>query len=251
MKVLVCVKRVVDPNVRVHVRSDGSGMALDDVRMAINPFDEVAVEEAVRLKEAGLADEVVAVSVGSAACRDILRTALAMGADHAILLEAEQELESLMAARCLAAVVGREAPDLVLMGKQSTDHDLGQTAAMLAGILDWPQAVCASKIEADGSALRVTVEMDRGAESIELPLPAVVSADLRLNTPRFASLPAVMKAKKKPLETWTLGDLGLADMSARRRIRVVGVAAPPSRGGCRILPDVEALLAALREDRVL
>lgn len=251
LKVMVCVKRVVDPNVRVHIRMDGSGMQTEGLPATLNPFDEVAVEEAVRLREAGHAVEVVAVSAGPAVCRDVLRTALAMGADRALLLDVPQDPEPLAAAKCLAALVRREAPDLVLMGKQSTDQDHGQTPAMLAGLLGWPQALQASRIEHDAGALRVTCELDRGSETLQLPLPAVVSADLRLNTPRYASLPAVMKAKKKPFEI--IEPQALDGMPAlQARLQVLHVEAPPARGGGRVLPDVESLVQALRDDvRVL
>jgi electron transfer flavoprotein beta subunit len=251
LKVMVCVKRVIDPNVKVHVRTDGSGMQVEGLPTTLNPFDEVAVEEAVRLRESGHAAEVVAVSVGPAACRNVLRTALAMGADRALLLEVPQEPEPLSAAKCLAALVRREAPDLVLMGKQSTDHDHGQTPAMLAGLLGWPQALQASRIEPGAEALRVSCELDRGTETLRVPLPAVVSADLRLNTPRYASLPAVMKAKKKPLDIIEPQALDLGS-ALEPRLQVLRVEPPPSRAGGRVLPDVESLVQALRhEARVL
>ncbi|MBP6899946.1 MAG: electron transfer flavoprotein subunit beta/FixA family protein [Burkholderiaceae bacterium] len=250
MKILVCAKRVIDPNVNVQVRADGLGMQLDGLKTALNPFDEVAVEEAVRLREAGHAGEVVAVSIGPAAARDVLRSALAMGADRGLLVELAADAEPLAAARLLAAVVRREAPDLVLMGKQSTDHDLGQTPAMLAALLDWPQALQASKIEVLDGALRVACELDLGSETLWLPLPALVSADLRLNEPRYASLPAVMKAKKKPLDIVAAADLGLATEAARLQLQAAS--APSRRAAGRLLPDVEALLAALRDEaRVL
>lgn len=251
LKVLVCVKRVVDPNVRVSVRPDRKGMQLEGLRFVLNPFDEVAVEEAVSLRESGQAGEVVALSVGTEACRDVLRTALAMGADRALLLNVPGEPEPLAAAKCLAAVIRREQPDLVLMGKQSTDHDYGLTPAMLAGVLGWPQALQASRIQVAGHALEVTCELDKGVESVSVPLPAVISADLRLNTPRFASLPAVMKAKRKPIETLSVRDVGLPE-SLQRRLEVLAVEAPPARSAARILPDVDALIVALREEaRVL
>ncbi len=250
LKILVCAKRVIDPNVNVQVRADGLGMQLDGLKTALNPFDEVAVEEAVRLREAGHAGEVVAVSIGPAAARDVLRSALAMGADRGLLVELAADAEPLAAARLLAAVVRREAPDLVLMGKQSTDHDLGQTPAMLAALLDWPQALQASKIEVLDGALRVACELDLGSETLWLPLPALVSADLRLNEPRYASLPAVMKAKKKPLDIVAAADLGLATEAARLQLQAAS--APSRRAAGRLLPDVEALLAALRDEaRVL
>lgn len=253
LKIMVCVKRVIDPNVKVHIRADGTGMQVEGLPTTLNPFDEVAVEEAVRLREAGHAAEVLAVSVGPPACRNVLRTALAMGCERALLLEVPQEPEPLSAAKCLAALVRYEVPDLVLMGKQSTDHDYGQTPAMLAGLLGWPQALQASRIEpgAEAGALRVTCELDRGTETLGLSLPAVVSADLRLNTPRYASLPAMMKAKKKPLDIIEPQALGLAS-ALEPRLQVLRVEPPPVRGGGRLLPDVEALVQALRnEARVL
>lgn len=250
LKILVCIKRVVDPNVRVSVRPDRSGVQLEGVRTALNPFDEVAVEEGVRLREAGHASEVVALSVGPSACKDVLRTALAMGADRALLLEVECDLEPLAAAKCLAAVIRREKPDLVLMGKQSTDHDYGQTPAMLAGLLDWPQALQASRIQSLEGSLQVTCELDKGTETLNVPLPAVISADLRLNTPRFASLPAVMKAKKKPLEVITLSEVEAPQPV--RRLQVLQAELPPARNAARMLTDVTSLVAALcKEARVL
>ncbi len=251
LKVLVCVKRVVDPNVKVHVRNDGTGMNTEGLKMALNPFDEVAVEEAVRLREAGVAVEVVAVSVGTAECRDVLRTALAMGADRALLIESEADLEPLAAAHYLAAAVRRELPDLVLAGKQSTDHDHGQTPGMLAALLGWPQALQASCLEVVASGgLRVTCELERGTEVLEVPLPAVVSADLRLNVPRYASLPAVMKAKKKPFDTVEAAAL-LPDAPVRR-LAVLRAEVPAARAGGRTLIDAADLVNALREQaRVL
>lgn len=250
LKVLVCVKRVIDPNVRVSVRPDHTGMQLDGLRTVLNPFDEVAVEEAVRLKEGGHASEVVALSVGPAGCRETLRTALAMGADRGVLLEVDADLEPLAAAKYLAAVVRREQPDLVLVGKQSTDHDYGQTPAMLAALLGWPQALQASRIEPGERELHVTCELDKGTERVSVPLPALVSADLRLNTPRFASLPAVMKAKKKLLDMLEPAALSLP--VPERRLQVVRADVPPGRGAGRKVADVAALVAALRDEaRVL
>jgi len=250
LKIVVCVKRVVDPNVRVRVQPDGSGMQLEGLRTALNPFDEVAVEEGVRLREAGHAGEVVALCVGPSACKEVLRTALAMGADRALLLEVESDPEPLAAAKCLAAVIRREQPDLVLMGKQSTDFDYGQTPAMLAGLLDWPQAMQASRIQSLDGSLQVTCELDKGTETLSVPLPAVISADLRLNTPRFASLPAVMKAKKKLIEVLTLAELQAPQPV--QRLQLLQVELPPARSGGRMLPDVPSLVAALRKEaRVL
>jgi electron transfer flavoprotein beta subunit len=250
LKVLVCVKRVVDPNVKVHVRSDGTGMNTEGLKMALNPFDEVAVEEAVKLRESGVATEVVVVSVGPAECRDVLRTAMAMGADRAILVETGADLEPLAAAHYLAAAVKREAPDLVLAGKQSTDHDYGQTPGMLAALLLWPQALQASRIEVIEAGLRVTCELDRGTEVLDLPLPCVVSADLRLNVPRYATLPAVMKAKKKPMDMVEAASL-LPDAPGRR-LAVVRAEVPAARSGGRKVAGASELLEALREEaRVL
>jgi electron transfer flavoprotein beta subunit len=250
-KILVCVKRVIDPNVKVRVRPDGAGMELEGLRTALNPFDEIGVEEAVRLRESGHAGEVVVASVGSDSCKDVLRTALAMGADRALLLEVEQDLEPLGAAKCLAALVRHENPDLVLMGKQSTDHDYGQTPAMLAGLLGWPQAMQASKIQPAETSLRVTCELDKGTETVDVCLPAVVSADLRLNTPRYATLPAVMKARKKIIDVLDLAAVGLTQ-SLQARVQVVRTEVPPTRRAGRMLPDVASLVRALRnEARVL
>jgi electron transfer flavoprotein beta subunit len=245
MKVLVAVKRVVDPNVRVRVRTDGRGMDLANVRMNINPFDEVGVEAAVQLKEAGAAREVIAVSIGPDGGRDVLRTALAMGADRAVLVETMEELESLAAAKCLAAIVQREQPDLVVLGKQATDHDLGQTAPMLAALLGWPQATCVSRLQRTGATLEVTCEAEIGSERLRLPLPAVISVDLRLNAPRYASLPAIMKAKKKPLQTLSALELGVA---IERRLSVLGVQESPARKAGRLVASVSALVSALRDE---
>lgn len=251
LKVIVCVKRVIDPNVKVSVRSDGTGMNLQGLRTAINPFDEVAVEEAVRLRESGAASEVIAVSVGPAECREVLRTAMAIGADRAILVETEDDPEPLAAAKCLAAVIREQAPDLVLMGKQSTDHDYGQTPAMLAGLLSWPQALQASAIQVTEAGLRIACELDRGTETVDLALPAVVSADLRLNVPRYASLPAVMKAKKKPMDRVDAASLG-AGLPAQGRLKIVGARLPPARGAGRMVAGAPELVTALKEEaRVL
>ena len=247
MKILVCVKRVVDPNARVNVRSDGSDMQLDGLRTLLNPFDEVAVEEAVRLKEAGHASEIVAVCVGPATCRDVVRTALAMGADRGLLLEVAGDPEPLAAARYLAAVVRSEQPDLVLMGKQSTDHDYGQTPGMLAALLGWPQALQASHLQPGDGAIDVTCELDKGTETVRLPLPGVISADLRLNTPRYASLPAVMKAKKKPLDVVEPASLDVSQ-TPQQRLQVLRAEVPRTRRGGRMLPDVASLVTALRDE---
>jgi electron transfer flavoprotein beta subunit len=246
LKILVCVKRVIDPSARVTVRADRGGMQLDRLRTALNPFDEVAVEEGVRLREAGHAREVVAVTAGPEGCREVLKTALAMGADRALLLDVSLELEPLAAAKCLAAVIRHESPDLVLMGKQSTDHDYGQTPAMLAALLGWPQAMQASRIALVDGVLQVTCELDKGTETVSVSLPAVISADLRLNTPRFASLPAIMKAKKKPLEVLELAALALPQPV--QHLQVLRAEPPPVRVGARFMPDVASLVTALREE---
>jgi electron transfer flavoprotein beta subunit len=245
MKVLVCVKRVVDPNVKVRARADGSGMDLAGVRMSINPFDEIGVEAAVQLKEAGAASEVIAISIGPDGCREALRTALAIGADRALLVETADELESLAASKCLAAIVGREQPSLVILGKQATDHDLGQTAPMLAALLGWPQATCVSRLQAAHQSLELVSEVEIGSERLRVPLPAVISVDLRLNSPRYASLPAIMKAKKKPLQLLPIAELGV---TLERRLSVLGVQAPPVRKAGRVVPSVQDLVTALRDE---
>ena len=201
MKILVPIKRVVDANVKVRVKADGTGVELANVKMAMNPFDEIAVEEAVRLKEAGTATEIVAVSCGLQACQETLRTALALGADRAILVETDADLQPLAVAKLLKAIVGKESPQLVLMGKQAIDDDNNQTGQMLAALLGWPQATFASKVKLEGGGAQVTREVDGGLETVAVKLPAVVTTDLRLNEPRYVTLPNIMKAKKKPLET--------------------------------------------------
>src|SRR6266568_2247821 len=201
MKILVAVKRVVDFNVKVRVKADGSGVETTNVKMSMNPFDEIAVEEAIRLKEAGTATEIVAVSCGAQACQETLRTALALGADRAILVESDVELQPLAVAKLLKAVVDKELPQLVILGKQAIDDDANQVGQMLAALLDWPQATFASKVEIADGAATVTREIDGGLETLRMKLPAVITTDLRLNEPRYATLPNIMKAKKKPLET--------------------------------------------------
>ena len=245
MKVLVSVKRVIDATVKVRLRADGAGVETAGVKFSINPFDEIALEEAVRLKERGLATEVIAVSLGSAQCQETLRHALALGADRAILVESEVALEPLAVAKLLAALVARETPGLVLLGKQAIDGDENQTGQMLAGLLDWPQATFASKLElADGRAT-VARETERGLERLELPLPAVVTADLRLNTPRFASLPNIMKAKRKPIERF---DPGMLAVDPAPRLEVLKLEAPSTRRAGRIVGSVSELIAALRDE---
>ncbi len=243
MRVLVPVKRVVDYNVKIRVKPDQSGVDTGNVKMSMNPFDEIANEEAIRLKEKGIASEIVAVSLGESRCQETLRTALAMGADRAILVETTIELQPLAVAKLLAAVVAREQPGLVLMGKQAIDDDSNQTAQMLAGLLGWPQATFASRIDiADGKAT-VAREVDEGIERIVVRLPAVVSVDLRLNEPRYASLPNIMKAKKKPLDVLTPEALGV---DPAPRLRYVRVGEPPKRKAGVKLASVQELVARLK-----
>ena len=245
MKVLVPVKRVVDYNVSVRVKADGSDVDIANVKMSMNPFDEIAMEEAVRLKEAGVATEIVAVSAGVAQCQETLRSALALGADRAILIETTEQLQPLAVAKLLAAVVKQENPSLVIMGKQAIDDDANQTGQMLAGLLDIPQATFASKVVvADGKAT-VTREVDGGLETISMSLPAVVTADLRLNEPRYATLPNIMKAKKKPLDTTTPDALGV---DVAPRLKTLEVSEPPVRSAGVIVPDVATLVEKLRNE---
>ncbi|WP_349573525.1 electron transfer flavoprotein subunit beta/FixA family protein [Azotobacter salinestris] len=220
MKVLVAVKRVVDYNVKVRVKADGSGVDLANVKMSMNPFCEIAVEEAVRLKERGITTEIVAVSVGPAQAQEQLRTALALGADRAILIETDEELGSLAVAKLLKAVVDKEQPQLVITGKQAIDSDNNQTGQMLAALTGYAQGTFASKVELEGSQLKVTREIDGGLQTLELALPAIVTTDLRLNEPRYASLPNIMKAKKKPLETVTPAELGVSVASTLKTLKV-------------------------------
>jgi electron transfer flavoprotein beta subunit len=249
MKVLVPVKRVVDFNVKVRVKADGSGVDTANVKMSMNPFDEIAVEEAVRLKEKGIATELLAVSCGLAACQETLRTALALGADRAILVETDAELQPLAVAKLLKAIALKEAPQLVIMGKQAIDDDANQTGQMLAALLGWPQATFASKIEiaaADG-AMRATVkrEIDGGLETLAMPLPAVITTDLRLNEPRYATLPNIMKAKKKPLDVVKPDALGV---DVAPRLVTLKVAEPPKRKGGGKVADAKELVAKLRNE---
>jgi electron transfer flavoprotein beta subunit len=243
MKLLVPVKRVVDYNVKVRVKADGTGVETANVKMSMNPFDEIAVEEAVRIKEKGLASEIVAVSAGPTAAQEQIRTALAMGADRGILIEHDGVLEPLAVAKLLKAVVVREAPQLVVMGKQAIDDDMNATGQMLAALLGWAQGTFASKVElADGAAL-VTREVDGGLETLRLALPAVVTADLRLNEPRYASLPNIMKARKKPIETLKPADLGV---DVTPRLTVLKVEEPPRRKAGVKVASVAELVAKLR-----
>ncbi|MFZ2018008.1 MAG: electron transfer flavoprotein subunit beta/FixA family protein [Methyloceanibacter sp.] len=246
MKILVPVKRVVDSNVKVRVKSDGSGVDLANVKMSMNPFDEIAVEEAVRIKERGEATEVVAVSIGSAKSQDTLRTALAMGADRAILVKTEQSvIEPLAVAKVLKRVVENEKPDLVIMGKQAIDDDCNQTGQMLAGLLGWPQGTFASKVELNGAKVKVVREVDGGLETVQLAKPAVVTTDLRLNEPRYASLPNIMKAKKKPIDETTPEALGI-DIAPR--LKVIAVAEPKTREAGIKVDSVAALVDKLKNE---
>jgi electron transfer flavoprotein beta subunit len=245
MKILVTVKRVVDYNVKVRVKSDGSGVDIANVKMSMNPFDEIAVEEAVRLKEAGKATEIVVVSCGVTQCQETLRTAMAIGADRAILVETDAELQPLAVAKIIKALVDREKPQLVLLGKQAIDDDANQTAQMVAALTGMPQATFASKMTIDGGSAQVVREVDGGLETLAVTLPAVVSVDLRMNEPRYVTLPNIMKAKKKPLETIKPADLGV-DPSPR--IKTLKVADPPTRQAGIKVPDVATLVAKLKND---
>ncbi len=245
MKILVPVKRVVDYNVKVRVKSDGSGVELGGVKMSMNPFDEIAVEEAVRLKEKGVATEIVAVSLGVAQCQETLRTALAMGADRGILVETSTELQPLAVAKLLRALADREQPKLVIMGKQAIDDDMNATGQMLAALLGWPQGTFASKVAIEGETATVTREVDGGLETVALRLPAIVTTDLRLNEPRYASLPNIMKARKKPIETVKPEDLGV-DPSPR--LKVVKVEEPPRRQAGVKVKSVAELVEKLRTE---
>jgi electron transfer flavoprotein beta subunit len=243
--VLVAIKRVIDFNVKVRVRPDGSGVETANVKMSMNPFDEIAIEEAVRLKERGVATEVIAVSCGPSQAQETLRTALALGADRAILVETAAELQPLAVAKLLRALADREQPRLVLLGKQAIDDDSNQTGQMLAALLDWPQATFASKLDVSGDVATVKREIDGGLETVVVQLPAVVTTDLRLNEPRYATLPNIMKAKKKPLETVKPEDLGV---DVTPRLRTLKVVEPPKRTGGGRVADVQELVAKLRNE---
>ena len=245
MKILVPVKRVVDYNVSVRVKADGSDVDIANVKMSMNPFDEIAMEEAVRLKEAGVATEIIAVSAGVTQCQETLRSALALGADRAILIETAVQLQPLAVAKLLAAVAKQENPALVILGKQAIDDDANQTGQMLAALLDLPQATFASKVVVEGDKATVTREVDGGLETISMSLPAVVTADLRLNEPRYATLPNIMKAKKKPLDTTTPEALGV-DVSPR--LKTLKVSEPPVRKAGVIVADVATLVEKLRNE---
>ncbi len=245
MKLLVPVKRVIDYNVKVRVKADGSGVETAGVKMSMNPFDEIAVEEAVRLKERGIASEIVVVSIGVAQCADTLRTALAMGADRAVLVQTDVSPEPLAVAKMLRVLVEREQPGLVIMGKQAIDDDMNATGQMLAALLGWPQGTFASKVAVEGEELLVTREVDGGLETVALRLPAIVTADLRLNEPRYATLPNIMKAKKKPIETLTPEALGV---DARPRLTTLRVSEPPTRKAGRKVASVAELVALLKSE---
>ncbi|WMY10882.1 electron transfer flavoprotein subunit beta/FixA family protein [Paraburkholderia phenoliruptrix] len=245
MKVLTAVKRVVDYNVKVRVKSDQSGVDIGNVKMSMNPFDEIATEAAVRLREAGQASEVIAVSCGVAQSQETLRTALAIGADRGVLVQTDVELQPLAVAKLLKAVIVREQPQLVILGKQAIDDDAGQTGQLLAALLDWPQATFASSIEVADGAATVTREVDGGMEVLSLRLPAIVTTDLRLNEPRYVTLPNIMKAKKKPLDTTTPVDLGV---DPTPRLKTLKVVEPPVRKAGVVVPDVATLVEKLKNE---
>ncbi|NCT81943.1 MAG: electron transfer flavoprotein subunit beta/FixA family protein [Comamonadaceae bacterium] len=245
MKVLVPVKRVVDYNVKVRVKSDGTGVDIANVKMSMNPFDEIAVEEAVRLKEKGAVTEVIAVSCGVTQCQETLRTAMAIGADRAILVETDAELQPLAVAKLLKALVEKEGPSLVILGKQAIDDDCNQTGQMLAALTGMPQGTFASKVEVAGDKVNVTREVDGGLETVSLSLPAVVTTDLRLNEPRYVTLPNIMKAKKKQLDIVKPADLGV---DVAPRIKTLKVSEPPKRGAGVKVPDVATLVNKLKTE---
>jgi electron transfer flavoprotein beta subunit len=245
MKLLVPVKRVVDYNVKVRVKADGSGVETQGVKMSMNPFDEIAVEEAVRLKEKGVATEIVAVSMGVAQCAETIRTALAMGADRGVLVETDAELQPLAVAKLLKALVDKEQPKLVILGKQAIDDDMNATGQMLAALLGWPQGTFASKVAIEGESVTVTREIDGGLETVALTLPAVVTTDLRLNEPRYASLPNIMKARKKPIETIKPADLGV---DPAPRLKTLKVSEPPRRKAGQKVGSVAELVQKLRTE---
>ena len=245
MKVLVPVKRVVDYNVKVRVKSDGSGVDIANVKMSMNPFDEIAIEEAVRLKEKGVVTEVIAVSCGATQCQETLRTAMAIGADRSILVETSEELQPLAVAKLLKALFDKEQPGLVILGKQAIDDDCNQVGQMLAALADLPQATFASKVEIADDAASVTREVDGGLETIKIKLPAVVTTDLRLNEPRYVTLPNIMKAKKKQMDVVKPADLGV-DIKAH--LKTLKVSEPPKRGAGAMVPDVAALVDKLKNE---
>ena len=244
MKILVTVKRVVDYNVKIKVKNDNSGVDLENVKMAMNPFDEIAVEEAVRLKEKKLCDEITAISIGSAKSEETLRTALAIGVDKGILVETEEEVQPLEVAKILKEVVKKNNPDLVLMGKQAIDDDSNQTGQMLAALLGWPQGTFASKLEINGKKINVTREIDGGLETLGMELPAIITTDLRLNEPRYASLPNIMKAKQKPVEKITPNDL---NVEIKQRLKTLKVTEPPKKETGIKVDSVQELISKLHE----
>ena len=245
LKILVPVKRVIDYNVKVRVKADGTGVDLANVKMSMNPFDEIAVEEGIRIREAGTATEVVAVSCGVTACQETLRTAMAIGADRSILVETDVDLQPLAVAKLLAAVAKKEAPQLIILGKQAIDDDANQTGQMLAALLGWPQATFASKVEIGAESVTVTREIDGGLETLSLPIPAVITTDLRLNEPRYATLPNIMKAKKKPLDTVQPIDLGV---DVTPRLTTLKVVEPATRSAGVMVADVAQLVAKLKNE---
>ena len=245
MKVLVPVKRVVDYNVKVRVKSDGTGVDIANVKMSMNPFDEIAVEEAVRLKEKGIVTEVIAVSCGDAKCQETLRTAMAIGADRGILVETTEELQPLAVAKLLKALVDKEQPQLIILGKQAIDDDANQTGQMLAALADLPQATFASKVDLAADKVTVSREVDGGMETLTLTLPAVITTDLRLNEPRYVTLPNIMKAKKKQLDTFKPEDLGV---DVKPRLKTLKVSEPPKRGAGIKVPDVATLVDKLKNE---
>ncbi len=245
MKILVPVKRAVDKDVKIRVKSDGSGVELSNVKMSMNPFDEIAIEEAIRLKEAGKATEIIAVSIGPAQASETIRTALAMGADRGILVKTEGNTEPLAVAKILKSIASAEQPGLIIMGKQAIDDDSNQTGQMLAALLGWPQGTFASKVMIDGDALLVTREVDGGLQTVKLKLPAIVTTDLRLNEPRYASLPNIMKAKKKPINEKTAADLGV---DIKPHLEVIKTAEPPVRKAGVKVKTVAELVDKLKND---
>lgn len=249
LKILVAVKRVIDYNVHIRIKADHSGVEAENVKMAINPFDEIAVEEALRLKEAGIAEEIIVVSMGTSACQETLRTALAMGADRAILIQTEQTLQPLAVAKLLEHLAKKEKPDLIFLGKQAIDDDCNQTGQMLAGLLNWPQATFASKIIIENNEVTVTREIDGGLETVRMPLPAIITTDLRLNEPRYISLPNIMKSKQKKLDVLLAEELAV---DIEPRLTILKVESPPARkAGVRVNSVAELLDKLRHEAKVL
>ena len=245
MKILVPVKRVVDYNVKVRVKADQSGVELANIKMSMNPFDEISVEEAIKLRESGVATEVIAVSIGVTQCQETLRTALAMGADRAILIETSADIQPLAVAKLLKAICEKESPQMVILGKQAIDDDSNQTGQMLAALMSWPQATFASKVTVNAGMAEVMREIDGGMETVEIKLPAIITTDLRLNTPRYATLPNIMKAKKKPLDVMTPETLGV---DVTPRLKTLKVVEPPKRKGGVMVADVAALVDKLKNE---